>query len=131
MNSDSPTPDPGPRIAPGTVWWCDGVALSFEAHFKRRPVLVLGVRVGESGESAEVVVAPLSSRLRYGQEQAVTHAGGVSYLTGQVATVPAAALYKSLGAWDGFADWSAAQQAPPPKPGLLAQLRARFARRIH
>jgi len=99
---------------PGTVWWCDGPALSFEAHFKRRPVLVLGVREkeGENGTIVcEVIVAPLSSKRRYGQEQAVTHRGGISYLTGRIAAVPPDALLSSLGVWEGFAKWSSAQNA--------------------
>jgi hypothetical protein len=113
-------------VEPGQVWWCDGAALSFEAHFKRRPVLVLGVRDGEGAsggsEPPEVVVAPLSSRRRFGQEQAVTHAGGVSFLTGHIAVVARESLLKPLGAWDGFGAWAAEQKAPPSPPSWLARL---------
>ena len=112
-----------PDIEPGQVWWCDGLALSFEVHFKRRPVLVLGVL-----EESEVMVAPLSSKQRFGQEQAVTHDGGISYLTGQVATVSQTALLKPLGVWEGFPEWSAAQNAPPP-PSFWTRLRKWFSRR--
>lgn len=90
-------------IEPGQVWWCDGVALEFEPHFKRRPVLLLAV-----GE--RLLVAPLSSKRVQGQEQAVTHRGGVSYLTGKAVEISADALLSPLGAWDGFADWRAAQE---------------------
>ena len=95
---------PSPEIAPGQVWWCDGAALSFEAHFKRRPVLILDIQGGL------LRVAPLSSKRRHGQEQQVTHTGGVSYLTGQIAEVPAVALLTPLSAWDGFARWRAEQE---------------------
>lgn len=91
-------------VAPGQVWWCDGVSLGFEAHFKRRPVLVLAVR-----DSGTLLVAPLSSKRSVGQEQAVTHAGGVSFLTGRAAEVPAEALLSPLGAWEGFDAWRAAR----------------------
>ena len=113
-------------VEPGQVWWCDGAALSFEAYFKRRPVLVLGLRdgEGESGGSGPVgiVVAPLSSRRRFGQEQAVTHAGGVSFLTGHIAVVARESLLKPLGSWDGFGAWAAEQKAPPSPPSWLARL---------
>ncbi len=93
---------------PGQVWWCDGAALSFEAHFKRRPVLVLAIL--EENDALFLLVAPLSSKRRHGQEQAVTHVGGVSYLTGAAVPVPTAALLTPLGAWDGFAHWRAEQE---------------------
>lgn len=102
----------GPDVAPGQVWWCDGVALSFEPCFKRRPVLVLTVSASAAGPEALLAVAPLSSHRRCGQEQAVTHAGGVSYLTGSICEVPLSALYRPLGVWEGFADWQAAQMRP-------------------
>ncbi len=120
-----------PELAPGQVWWCDGSALAFEAHFKRRPVLVLGVRdPGPDGATPEVVVAPLSSARRFGQEQAVTHAGGVSYLTGHMVTVPSDALRKPLGTWDGFAAWSEEQNRPAPTPrGVLLAILKKMAGR--
>ena len=96
--TDSSAPEPG------TVWWCDGAALAFEAYFKRRPVLVL-----RPLDDDTVLVAPLSSKRRFGQEQAVTHGGGVSFLTGQVCEVSADALLSPLGAWDGFEAWRAEQ----------------------
>ena len=124
MPSASPPPD---DIAPGQVWWCDGVALGFEAHFKRRPVLVLQVR-----DEDRLLVAPLSSRRRYGQEQAVTHEGGISFLTGRAAEVPLGALLTSLGAWDGFPAWEAEQQRAAESAarlgGWLARLRRWFSR---
>lgn len=95
-DSQSPTP--------GTVWWCDGAALAFEAYFKRRPILVLSV-LGDG----TLLVAPLSSKRRFGQEQAVTHSGGVSFLTGQVCEVSADALLSPLGAWEDFEAWRAEQ----------------------
>lgn len=90
--------------------------MSFEAHFKRRPVLVLAILE----ENDALLVAPLSSRRRHGQEQAVTHAGGVSYLIGRAAEVPQSALLTPLGAWEGFADWRREQQR-----GAEAAARAR------
>jgi hypothetical protein len=93
-------------VHPGQVWWCDGVALGFEAHFKRRPVLVL-----EAREPGMLLVAPLSSKRVHGQETAVTHAGGVSFLTGRAQEISPDALLAPLGAWDGFAAWRADQQA--------------------
>jgi len=114
---------PPADVAPGQVWWCDGAALSFEAHFKRRPVLVLAILE----ENDMLLVAPLSSRRRYGQEQAVTHAKGVSYLTGGAVPVPPAALLTPLGAWDGFADWrdeqARAAEASDRARNWLARLR--------
>ena len=57
-----------------------------------------------------LLVAPLSSKRLCGQEQAVTHNGGVSFLTGRALEVPATALLSPLGAWDGFDAWREAQQ---------------------
>ena len=91
--------------SPGQAWWFDGAALGLEAHFKRRPVLVLDIRPDDT-----LLVAPLSSKRRHGQEQAVTHAGGVSFLTGQAIEVPAAALLSPLGSWEGFPVWRETQQ---------------------
>ena len=112
------------EIDAGQVWWCDGVALGFEAHFKRRPVLVLEIR------SDNLLVAPLSSKRPHGQEQAVTHAGGVSFLTGRAARVPPNALLSPLGAWEGFDAWrmeqeKAAQTAERVR-SWLARLRRLF-----
>jgi mRNA-degrading endonuclease toxin of MazEF toxin-antitoxin module len=98
--------DSPPPPEPGTVWWCDGHYLAFEAHFKRRPVLILAAQ-----EDGTLLVAPLSSKRRHGQEQAVTHAGGLSFLTGDVRSVPPTALQKPLGSWEGFAAWHAEQEA--------------------
>jgi hypothetical protein len=94
-----------PEPTSGDVWWCDGVALGFEAHFKRRPVLVLTVN-----DDGSLLVAPLSSKRLQGQETPVTHDGGVSYLTGRACTVPPDALLSPLGTWEGFADWRASQE---------------------
>jgi hypothetical protein len=111
-------------VAPGQVWWCDGAALAFEAYFKRRPVLVVA-----PGDSAGWQVIPLSSKRRFGQETAVTHAGGVSYMTGALVTVPTRNLVKPLGTWDGFTTWRDGPPAPPPRgPGLLARLRTLLGR---
>ena len=78
-------------------------------------------------ENDMLLVAPLSSRRRYGQEQAVTHAKGVSYLTGGAVPVPPAALLTPLGAWDGFADWrdeqARAAEASDRARNWLARLR--------
>jgi hypothetical protein len=92
-------------VAPGQVWWCDGVALSFEPYFKRRPVLIVAVE-----EDGTLVVMPLSSRRHYGQETAVLHAGGTSYMTGAWTRVTAANLAKPLGEWADFAAWEAEQR---------------------
>ncbi len=111
MTAPDPQPEapsnfpPADRLRPGQVWWCDGVALGFEAHFKRRPVLVLAVQ----GDT--LLVAPLSSRRRHGQEQAVTHEGGVSFLTDRALPVPADALLSPLGAWHGFHTWRESLQS--------------------
>jgi len=117
-------------ILPGQVWWCDGVALGFEAHFKRRPALVLRVcrseHPGEDGDT--LLVAPLSSKRRFGQEQAVTHAGGVSYLTGRAAEVPVNALLSPLGTWDGFTEWQATQQQAAEAAAQAANWFARLRR---
>src|SRR5438128_364296 len=94
------------QVAPGQVWWCDGVALSFEPYFKRRPVLIVAVE-----EDGTLVVMPLSSRRRFGQETAVLHAGGTSYMTGGWTRVAAANLAKPLGIWPDFAAWEAEQRA--------------------
>ncbi len=110
-------------LGPGQVWWCDGVALGFEAHFKRRPVLVLAVN-----DDGSLLVAPLSSRRFQGQEQAVTHAGGVSFLTGRAVEVPAAALLSPLGTWEGFATWRAAQQQAADTAGRVTAWLARLRR---
>lgn len=103
--------------------------MSFEAHFKRRPVLVLAILE----ENDALLVAPLSSHRRHGQEQAVTHAAGVSYLTGHAAEVPRSALRKPLGAWEGFADWRNEQQraaeAAARARDWLARVRAWLLRR--
>ena len=119
MSSASPPPD----VAPGQVWWCDGVALGFEAHFKRRPVLVLQVF-----DENRLLVAPLSSRRRYGQEHAVTHAGGVSFLTGRAAEVPGDALLSPLGAWDGFDAWEAERRRAAESAARLSHWLARLRR---
>jgi hypothetical protein len=104
--------------------------LSFEAHFKRRPVLVLAILE----ENNALLVAPLSSQRRYGQERAVTHTGGVSYLTGRAAEVPRSALLTPLGAWEGFADWRNEQQhaaeAAARARNWLARGRAWLLRRL-
>ena len=111
----SPRNNHRPAIAPGQVWWCDGAALGFEAYFKRRPVLVLTV-----GDDDTLLVAPLSSKRRFGQEHEVTHDRGVSYLTGTVATVPTVALDAYLGDWPGFPAWRESQQpAPRRRPPAL------------
>jgi len=124
--------EPLTRLHPGQVWWCDGVALGFEAHFKRRPVLVLQIRCGEDdpvgGSGDTLLVAPLSSKRRFGQEQTVTHAGGVSYLTGQAAEVSADALLSPLGTWDGFAAWRAEQQEAAEAAARTANWLVRFRR---
>lgn len=79
-------------------------------------------------ESEALLVAPLSSKRRYGQEQTVTHAGGISYLTGSAAEVPRSALLTPLGAWDGFTVWQDEQQraadAAARARNWLARLRA-------
>lgn len=102
------------EVVPGQVWWCDGAALGFEPRFKRRPVLVLAVAASEEGPAdvaaPPLIVAPLSSRRRHGQETAVEHRAGRSFLTGEVREVPAAALRSSLGAWPGFDAWRADQR---------------------
>lgn len=117
---------------PGQVWWCDGVALGWEAHFKRRPVLLLARVNKESASSvgddaARFLVLPLSSRRRFGQERAVTHEGGVSYFSDRPAAVSAAALLSPLGTWDGFAAWRAEQEraseAAGRAKGWLARLK--------
>jgi hypothetical protein len=113
------TPDARPTVAPGQVWWCDGAALAFEAYFKRRPVLVV-----TPGDAGGWQVIPLSSKRRFGQETAVTHAGGISYMTGALVTVPARSLVKPFGAWDGFTVWRDGPATPERGPGLLARLRA-------
>jgi hypothetical protein len=61
-------------------------------------------------EKNALLVAPLSSKRRFGQEQAVTHAAGLSYLTGGAAQVPRSTLLTPLGVWEGFADWRGEQQ---------------------
>jgi hypothetical protein len=113
------------EIAPGQVWWCDGVALGFEARFKRRPVLVLEVRAG-----GVLLVAPLSTKRVHGQERMVTHAGGASFLTGSASEVSANVLLSPLGAWEGFAAWRAEQaqaaRAAERVRSWLARLRRLF-----
>lgn len=91
-------------ILPGHVWWCDGISLAFDPYYKRRPVLIVGI------EEDTLHVIPLSSKRRYGQETAVTHNRGVSYMTGAIHQVPTAALQKSLGSWVGFSAWYESQQ---------------------
>jgi hypothetical protein len=95
-------PEAPSPVAPGQVWWCEGVALSFDPYYKRRPVLVVAVE-----EDGSLVVMPLSSRRWYGQEIAVLHAGGTSYMTGAWTRLPAESLVKPLGDWEGFAAWEA------------------------
>ncbi len=105
------------------------MALSFEAHFKRRPIVVLAILE----ENDTLLVAPLSSQRRHGQEKAVTHMDGVSYLTGRAAEVPRSALLKPLGVWEGFADWRNEQQraaeAAVRARDWLARVRAWLLRR--
>jgi hypothetical protein len=109
-------------VQPGQVWWCDGVALGFEAHFKRRPVLVLS-------ETAEtLLVAPLSSRPHHGQERQVTHKGGISFLTGRALEVSPDALLAPLGVWDGFDNWRAEQQVAANAAVRAADWRTRLKR---
>jgi hypothetical protein len=100
---------------PGQVWWCDGIALAFDPYYKRRPVLIVGVE----GDTAHII--PLSSKRRYGQETAVTHGRGVSYMAGPVRPVPATALLKSLGSWDGFAEWQNGAPDDTGKPTPFRQ----------
>lgn len=114
---------PPTEVHPGQVWWCDGLALGFEAHFKRRPVLLLEARGGET-----LLVAPLSSRRRFGQETRVTHDGGASYLTGRAAEVPRAALLAPLGFWEGFAAWQETQRAAAEGAARAASWRERIRR---
>lgn len=111
---------------PGTIWWCDGTALEFEANFKRRPVLILAIR-----DDASLVVAPLSSHRRYGQEQEVAHSGGVSYMTGTVSCIIADALLKPLGRWEGFEAWREQQnvEAGPSLWERISRFWERFVRR--
>jgi hypothetical protein len=104
-------------IAPGQVWWCDGAALAFEAYFKRRPVLVVA-----PGDVGGWNVIPLSSQRRFGQETPVTHAGGVSFMTGALVLVPPRSLVKPLGIWEGFPAWRDGPAPPKRGPGLLARL---------
>ena len=117
------TPPEGGGVLPGPVWWCDGVSLGFEAHFKRRPVLVLAIN-----ENGSLLVAPLSSRRYQGQEQAVTHEGGISYLTGRATDIPAEALLSPLGSWEGFEPWRAAQQQAADAAGRVNYWLARLRR---
>jgi mRNA-degrading endonuclease toxin of MazEF toxin-antitoxin module len=108
-NTQHPTPNTWYPLAGdpilGSVWWCDGSALSFEAYFKRRPVLVVSQDSGN-----RVHVMPLSSKRRFGQEQMVTHDGGISFMTGAMTAVSVAALQKSLGVWAGFENWQREQE---------------------
>ena len=99
------------------------MALGFEAHFKRRPVLVLAVN-----ENGTLLVAPLSSRRYQGQEQTVTHEGGISYLTGRATEIPAGALLSPLGNWEGFDSWRAAQQQAADAAGRVNDWLARLRR---
>jgi hypothetical protein len=104
-------PDRSP-LKPGQVWWCDGVALSFDPYYKRRPVLIAAAE-----EDGTLVVIPLSSRRHFGQETVVTHTGGISYMTGTWTRVEPGSLVKSLGEWPGFAEWETEQrQAAAPTP---------------
>jgi hypothetical protein len=92
-------------LEPGQVWWCDGVALSFDPYYKRRPILIVAVE-----EDGTLVVIPLSSRRHFGQETAVVHARGTSYMTGVWIRVGPDSLVKPLGEWPDFAGWEAEQR---------------------
>ena len=85
---------------PGEVWWCEGGALGFADGGKTRPVLVV------RAEGADARVVPLTSRKPESGGMAVTHRGGLSWMTaGQPESVPRVSLISSLGPWPGFAAW--------------------------
>lgn len=104
---------PRSDIVPGQVWWCDGIALQFDPYSKRRPVLILQV----TDDGADVI--PLSSRRRYGQETAVHHQGGISYMTGSIHPVPRTALQKPLGFWSEYPTWLEQQRTLSDIPPTL------------
>ena len=87
----------------GEIWWCQGGSLGLNDGSKTRPVLVV-----DFDGAADVLVLPLTSQKPETSGTLISHRGGVSWMTGNMANarrVGKAALISPLGMWPGFAAW--------------------------